>query len=54
MATSGWLILAGVLVLYIALGLWAVSQIFPTDHDANPRASQHPTERDPQQEEFRT
>jgi hypothetical protein len=29
MAISSWLVLAGVCLLYVALGLWAVSQIFP-------------------------
>jgi len=29
MAISSWFVLAGVCLLYIALGFWAVSQIFP-------------------------
>lgn len=36
MATSGWLAVAGACPFYIAMGLWAISQIFPTDHDAPP------------------
>ncbi len=39
MATSSWLVLAGVCLLYIALGFWAVSQIFPnrsTDRKPDP------------------
>ncbi|MGV8964689.1 MAG: hypothetical protein ACOH2F_00295 [Cellulomonas sp.] len=31
MDVSTWLVLGGVSLLYVALGLWAVSQIFPTD-----------------------
>ena len=30
MAMSAWLALAGACLFYVALGLWAVSQIFPT------------------------
>lgn len=30
MDVSTWLVLGGVSLLYVALGLWAVSQIFPT------------------------
>lgn len=31
MDVGTWLVLGGVSLLYVALGLWAVSQIFPTD-----------------------
>ncbi|MCR6492081.1 hypothetical protein [Cellulomonas sp. P24] len=50
MAISGWLILAGVLLLYVALGLWAVSQIFPTNNP-NPHSSRRVREPDRQQED---
>lgn len=36
MATSAWLAVAGVCLLYVALGLWAVCHIFPT-HRAGTR-----------------
>lgn len=29
MAISTWLVVVGVCLLYVALGLWAVTQIFP-------------------------
>lgn len=36
MAMSTWLFLAGICVIYVVLGFWAVSQIFPSDRtDAN-------------------
>jgi hypothetical protein len=41
MAISGWLVVTGVCLLYVALGLWAVSQIFPTDHDPPPAPAPH-------------
>ena len=50
MVISGWLILAGVLVVYVALGLWAVSQIFPA-HNSNPSREERAREPDPQQED---
>jgi len=31
MAMSTWLFLAGICVMYVALGFWAVSQLFPRD-----------------------
>lgn len=37
MAMSTWLFLAGICVIYVALGFWAVSQIFPRDRAAAPR-----------------
>jgi len=49
MAMSGWLVLAGVCLLYIALGLWAVSQIFPSDRGTTPEPGP-----DQQQESSRT
>lgn len=30
MDVGTWLVLGGVSLIYVALGLWAVSQIFPT------------------------
>ncbi len=36
MAMSAWLTLAGVCLLYVALGLWAVSKIFPCDRVTTP------------------
>ncbi len=51
MVISGWLILAGVLVVYVALGLWAVSQIFPS-HNPNPSRSRRARGPDPQQEDY--
>lgn len=30
MGVSTWLVLGGVSLIYVALGLWAVSQIFPS------------------------
>ena len=36
MAISAWLVLAGVCLLYVALGPLAVSQIFPCDQDTTP------------------
>ncbi|WP_407343421.1 hypothetical protein [Pengzhenrongella phosphoraccumulans] len=35
---STWLVLGGVSLLYVALGLWAVSQIFPTDKSSRDKA----------------
>jgi len=32
-ATSGWLVLAGVLIMSVAFGVWAVARIFPGDPD---------------------
>jgi hypothetical protein len=49
MAISAWLILAGVCLLYVAIGLWAVSRIFPCDQATTPGS--HP---DHQQERPRT
>ena len=37
MALGAWLVLAGVCLLYVALGVWAVAQIFPAD-----RSGTHP------------
>jgi hypothetical protein len=36
MAMSSWLVLAGICLIYVALGFWAVSQIFPCDRAATP------------------
>ena len=36
MAMSTWLALGVICLLYVALGLWAVSQIFPNDRAATP------------------
>jgi hypothetical protein len=33
-----WLFLAGICMIYVALGFWAVSQIFPSDRAAAPRS----------------
>lgn len=33
MVISTWVVLAGVSLLYVALGLWAVCQIFPKTGD---------------------
>jgi len=41
MDVSTWIVLGGVSLLYVALGLWAVSQIFPTDKSS--RTDTHPT-----------
>jgi len=40
MDVSTWIVLGGVSLLYVALGLWAVSQIFPTDKSS--RTNTHP------------
>ena len=48
MGISSWLVLAGVCLLYIALGFWAVSQIFP-----NRRTNRKP-DPDRQSESLRT
>jgi hypothetical protein len=37
MAVSSWLVLSGVLALYVSLGLWAISQIFPVKRGTTPR-----------------
>ena len=37
MAMGAWLVLAGVCLLHVALGVWAVAQIFPAD-----RSGTHP------------
>lgn len=37
MAMSLWLVLSGVLALYVFLGLWAISQIFPGERGITPR-----------------
>jgi hypothetical protein len=36
MAMSTWFALGVICLLYVALGLWAVSQIFPHDRAATP------------------
>ena len=36
MAISAWLVLAGICLIYVALGFWAISQIFPSDRAATP------------------
>ena len=36
MAMSTWFALGVICLLYVALGLWAVSQIFPNDRAATP------------------
>ena len=36
MAMSTWLVLGVICPLYVALGLWAVSQIFPSDPATTP------------------
>lgn len=40
MAMSTWLALAGICLLYVGLGLWAVSQIFPSDRATTPDPTQ--------------
>jgi len=37
MAIGTWFALGLICLLYVALGLWAVSQIFPNDRAATPR-----------------
>ena len=49
MAMSTWFALGLICLLYVALGLWAVSQIFPNDRAATPRFDP-----DQQQERSRT
>jgi len=51
MAMSTWLALAGVCLLYVSLGLWVVSQIFPADHPRTPAPDSH---RDAHQERSST
>jgi len=46
---STWFVLGVICLLYVAFGLWAVSQIFPRYRAATPRF-----ERDQQQERSRT
>ena len=36
MAMSTWFALGVICLLYVALGLWAISQIFPRDSAATP------------------
>jgi cytochrome c-type biogenesis protein CcmH/NrfG len=38
MAISTWLALGVICLLYLALGLWAVTQIFPQDRAATPES----------------
>ena len=49
MAMSTWFVLGVICLLYVAFGLWAVSQIFPRDRAATPRF-----DRDQLQERSRT
>jgi hypothetical protein len=37
MAMSTWMVLAVICLLYVAFGIWAVSQIFPRTPAARPR-----------------
>ncbi|MEO8519007.1 MAG: hypothetical protein ABI438_07470 [Dermatophilaceae bacterium] len=37
MAMSTWMVLAVICLLYVAFGIWAVSQIFPRTPAATPR-----------------
>ncbi len=37
MAMSTWMVLGVICLLYIAFGIWAVSQIFPSTPAAKPR-----------------
>lgn len=41
MAMSTWFALGVICLLYVALGLWAVSQIFPHDRAATPGFDQN-------------
>ena len=43
MAISTWLALAGICLIYVSLGLWAVSQIFPSDRATTPNPTQTST-----------
>jgi hypothetical protein len=36
MAMSAWVVLAGLCLFYFAVGLWAVSKIFPSDRATTP------------------
>lgn len=45
MAIGAGLILAGVLLLYLILGIWAISQIFPRAPGISPEPGSHPRER---------
>lgn len=36
MEMSTWLVLGGVCLLFVSLGLWVVSYIFPSDRDRTP------------------
>ena len=49
MAMSTWFALGVICLLYVALAMWAVSQIFPNDRAATPRFDP-----DQQQERSRT
>jgi len=37
MATSTWMVLGVICLLYVAFGIWAVSQVFPRTPAARPR-----------------
>jgi hypothetical protein len=37
MAMSAWMVLGVICLLYVAFGIWAVSQIFPRTPTATPR-----------------
>ena len=50
MAVSSWLIVVGACLLYVALGLWAVSQIFPLAQEAHVKQATAPQ---PQKEGLR-
>jgi len=50
MEMSTWLALVGVCLLLVSLGLWVVSQIFPSDHARTPGSEPHG---DPHQESSR-
>lgn len=39
MAISTWLVVIGVCLIYVAIGLWAVTQIFPSGHVARTKRS---------------
>ncbi len=48
MAVSGWLVLAAICLIYVAIGLWAMSKIFPGDRATTRTSEQKDQEREGQ------
>ncbi|MEP7017971.1 MAG: hypothetical protein ABI899_08130 [Actinomycetota bacterium] len=45
MAISGWLVLVAICLIYVAIGLWAISKIFPGDRATTRNSEQMDQER---------